>query len=507
MNDTAKTTAFLAISVALLGTALWASIPRSNSVDDFRDLGQPFFPEFTDPALCTSLEVFELDPTTAQAREFAIKQRDGRWVIPSHNNYPADGKERLAKTAAQVIGLTKDTIRSSRSEDHEALGVLDPNDAKVANMDGAGKRITLRDSSDRVLADYILGKTVPNRPGQRYVRRPGQVRTYGVNADVETSTRFADWIEPNLLDLQGSSVVQATFDNSKWDPDFERLSEVAEITARREADGAPWTMTGLSPNEEVSPEKTSAMIQALSDLKIVGVRPKPQILIESLENPGTRKIDRVTYISLMSHGFRLSQNGQLMPEEGTVRVTCSDGISYSLRFGKVTFARGEALSGGKPEDAAKAKAAPNPADSKKTSPKGEGGVESRYLFVTAGFDPKSLPPPKNSTAPLAAGRLPYYAFRRSAAEIRAATDRERAQVEAWRARIESGRARAETLTKRFAPWYFVVPGDDYRSILLDRASLVQAKAPPGAAAPRNPLGGAGMRLPNAPRSIPVQPNH
>ena len=148
-----------------------------------------------------------------------MKQRDGRWVIPSHSNYPADAKDRLAQTAAQVMGLTKDTIRSSRGEDHASLGVLDPREAKTSSAEGFGKRITLRDSSDRVLADYILGKPIPNHAGQRYVRRPGQVRTYGVNVQVEPSTRFADWIEPNLLDLQASSVVEATFDNSKWDAD------------------------------------------------------------------------------------------------------------------------------------------------------------------------------------------------------------------------------------------------------------------------------------------------
>ena len=506
MNDTAKTTAFLTFSVALLGTALWASIPRTSSVDDFRDLGQSFFPEFSDPALCTSLEIFELDPSTAQTREFAVKQRDGRWIIPSHSNYPADAKDRLAETAARVIGLTKDTIRSSRSEDHAILGVLDPRDAKIADVDGAGKRVTLRDSSDRVLADYILGKLIPNQPGKRYVRRPGQVRTYGVNVVVEPSTRFADWIEANLLDLQGSSVLRATFDNNRWDPDFRRVSGVPEFTVSREADGAPWTTPGLAPSEEVDPVKTSAMLQALSDLKIVGVRRKPKVLSEILVNPQGQRADRETLLSLNAYGFRITQGGHIAPDEGSVIIDCADGISYSLRFGRVTFARGEALSAGSAEDQAKSERPDKPAEPKKTAPGDEGAVESRFLFVTAAFDPRITPPPTDSTAAPAAGTLPKEAFRRSAAELKAATNRERAAVQEWRERIETGQARAETLTKRFAPWYFVVPGAGYRSILLDRGSLVRPKAPPGQPAMGNRPRGPGMNRPLDPHAIPPIPN-
>ena len=37
--------------------------------------------------------------------------KDKKWVIPSHYNYPADAKDRLSKTSAALMDLTKDTIR------------------------------------------------------------------------------------------------------------------------------------------------------------------------------------------------------------------------------------------------------------------------------------------------------------------------------------------------------------------------------------------------------------
>ena len=101
------------------------------------------------------------------------------------------------------------------------------------------------------------------------------------------------------------------------------------------------------------------MVQALADLKILGVRPKGKALTEALESPGGRTIDGATRLSMNSLGFRLSRDGYLVPDEGAVQIGCSDGISYSLRFGRVTFARGEALSAGKGEDTTQSEAPGN----------------------------------------------------------------------------------------------------------------------------------------------------
>ena len=60
--------------------------------------------------------------------------KDNKWVIPSHYNYPADARERLSQTAAAIMDLTKDTIRSNSADEQEAMGVIDPLDAKVATL-------------------------------------------------------------------------------------------------------------------------------------------------------------------------------------------------------------------------------------------------------------------------------------------------------------------------------------------------------------------------------------
>ena len=112
--------------------------------------------------------------------------KDGKWVIPSHYDYPADAKDRLAKTAAGVMDLTKDTIRSDRAEDQEAMGVIDPLDTKVSALKGRGKRVTLRDTSEKVLADFIIGEPRSRTgPTSATSACPAQKRTYGVNIKVD----------------------------------------------------------------------------------------------------------------------------------------------------------------------------------------------------------------------------------------------------------------------------------------------------------------------------------
>jgi hypothetical protein len=492
MKETGKTLVFVASALILMGAALLASIPRVRSVNDFSDQGTTFYPDFKDPSACTSLEVVEFDPSTAEARPFKVMLKDGRWVIPSHDNYPADAKDRLARAAGSLIGLTKDTIRSSRSEDHAALGVIDPTAVKVTNIDGAGRKITLRDRSDRVLADFILGKDVPGRPGMKFVRRPDQVRTYGVKVQAEPSARFADWIEPNLLQAQASQFRKATFDNSKVDAARGEIVAGESLTISRPDAAAPWTLPGLDPGQEVDPAKASAMVNALADLKIVGVRPKPAALSALLKGEGSSGVNRSSLESLQSKGFYVSQKRGLLSDEGSLRAWCEDGVMYDLKFGRVTFAKGETLSSGKGEDADKPKDLTKPEDA---------GIESRYLFVTAVFDPSSVPVPK--TKPDAkGGELPANVFSRTAAESKAEDDRIAREKADFDRKVKEGTARAAELTNRFAPWYYVVPGDAYRSMVLDRKALVHAKTaarPPGAA---NPFGG-GPRFPGLAPSMPA----
>jgi len=518
MNETSKTIAFIAAAL-LLGGAAAARLTTKAPTGAFFEQGGAFFPEFKDPSTAASMEVIAYDPSTASPSQFKVMLKGNRWTIPSHHDYPADAKDRLKNTSTGFIDLTKDAIRSTLRDDHKALGVLDPLDPKVAGSEGLGKRVILRDKSDKVLADFIIGKDVPGHPEQRYVRVPSQNQTYAVNFQkekdkVDLSTRFSDWIETNLLKLDASHVRRIVFDNHKVDPEQGIIRPGDHLTVERKDASGPWTMIpAVDPDEEVNAEKLTGLTTALADLKIAGVRPKPPGLTAELKATGEIAATKTAIQSLASKGFYMMRNGDLVSNQGDVRVITDEGVVYVLRFGEVTFASGEDLTAGSKESGKEKE--------KGGEKKSEGGVESRYLLVTAEFDPAFVPEPVQEPPAPAPKALPKDVFmpepgtaERAEMDKKAQEKADREQAERDR-KLEEGRKRAKELSDRFAAWYYVVPGDNFRDIVLDRAALVRKKsdkpATPPPSFPGFPGGddgvGAGFGAPGGRKPIRLPAGH
>ena len=174
MNEWPKTLAFAAVAAVTTGVALTLSgLDRRTANRVFDDQGQAFFESFRDPLTAQAMEVIEYNPETATVSPFQVQQKDSKWSIPSHYDYPAEAKDRLAKTAAGVIDLKKDTIRSDDVSDHEKLGVIDPLDTKTTSLKGRGKRVTLRkQAGGEVLADLIIGNEMKDLCGFQTVNAP-----------------------------------------------------------------------------------------------------------------------------------------------------------------------------------------------------------------------------------------------------------------------------------------------------------------------------------------------
>ncbi|MFQ5929966.1 MAG: DUF4340 domain-containing protein, partial [Acidobacteriota bacterium] len=207
MGETGKTVTYSIAAVLLLLLA-FLTAPRKITPDAFLDRGESFFSDFTDPNAATTLEVIEFDEETAAAQPFKVTFKEGKWTIPSHHNYLADGKDRLAETAAGIIETKKDDFRSNNIADHEAFGVIDPLDETITTLKSRGKRVTIRGESDQILADLIIGKKPEGRDNLRFVRLPDQKRVYVSRMDMDISTKFEDWIERDLLEVNQSDIEQ-----------------------------------------------------------------------------------------------------------------------------------------------------------------------------------------------------------------------------------------------------------------------------------------------------------
>jgi hypothetical protein len=448
MNEMRRTIYFAAGAVALAALSI-VTAPRQKTPEASFDQGEAFFPDFTDPNAARTLEVVDWDEQTGAAVPFKVTFQGGKWTIPSHHGYPADGKDRLAKTAAGMIGITKDDFRTDNVSDHEACGVIDPLDTANPSLKGRGKRVTIKGENDVVLADLIIGKSFEGREGFRLVRVPGQKRVYGARVNLDISTKFKDWIEADLMLIDKEEIERFDLKDYSIDERSGRLDVRDDIVVTK--DGDQWAMAGTPAGKELDQYKVNNLVRAVDELSIEGVRPKPEGLTASLSRGGV-SITQADMVSLQNHGFYFARDGRLVSNEGELQVRATDGVSYTLRFGEVAFGDGEAVSAGN------------------SAPGEDAAGENRYLMITASFDPARFREPAKATN-LAFQSKPdstWTPMDRRQKDIQDAHDR-------WSQKVDAGRRRVAQLNDRFAKWYFVISSDSYDGLRLRRKDLVKDK--------------------------------
>ena len=433
MSEVRKTLNVVAVAVAV-GVVALVSAPRRSVPDAFFDVGEPFFPDFSDPEMAATLEVVRWDDDTASAIPFRVSNRDGLWTIPSHHDYPADGAERLANTAADVISIVKDDFRSDNLADHQALGVVDPLDETATGLEGRGTRVTFRTANEAVLADLVFGNELLERPGFRFVRVHGQKRVYAARFDTEISTAFEDWIQTNLLEVTRDQIDRIVLNEYFIDEGTRQVVRRGEFVLQKTEEG-DWTANRVPAGQEVDVVQVNLLVGAIIDLEINGVRSKPAGMTGNLRDAAMEgRITQPDIQTLVGRGFFPTPEGGLLSNEGELLVQTTDGLLFTLRFGEVVYGRGETVAVG---DEASDEA-------------GTGPGENRYVFITSEFDGSALPEPPVSNAEAHSS---------------------------WETRSSEGRERAERLAARFADWYYVIAADSYDRIHKPRDAFMKDRDP------------------------------
>jgi hypothetical protein len=101
-----RTAAFLAAGVGLLAIGSWVNLRpalRSRDATSETAVGKPLFPDLSDASKAASLEIVSFDEDTATLSPFKVVKSGGVWVLPSHQNYPADAKDQLAAAATELV--------------------------------------------------------------------------------------------------------------------------------------------------------------------------------------------------------------------------------------------------------------------------------------------------------------------------------------------------------------------------------------------------------------------
>ena len=266
--------------------------------------------------------------------------KDGVWKIPSHHDYPADAEDELAETAASLVGVVRGALESRRKSDHERFGVIDPLDESNTNLKGRGQRLTLSKEGGAPLVDFIVGKQVPDEPNEYFVRKVDEDSVYRTKLNIDLSSNFSDWIEPDLLKVDRDRLVEIIVNKYSIDEGKRRIVNRELSTLTRKNSTAPWELEGLNPEtEKLNTSDVNQMINTLDDLKIQGIRPKPTGIAAELKKSGNLRLDPIDFVDLQSKGFILASdpqgNQQLVSNEGEVIAATNQGVVYSLYFGEI----------------------------------------------------------------------------------------------------------------------------------------------------------------------------
>lgn len=364
-----------------------------------------------------------------------------------------------------------------------------------------------------MLADLIVGKQLDDNYRYYYVREPASKRVYTCQIDGDAiSTRFADWVETDVLKLGSAQIKKITFDNYsirtermpirqfqersksgqtknilaayRSGPDevsvIERLN-APELPVVNRDSGGTWSLDGGVPaGHELDKEKLDSASSTLSALTLVGVRRRPAGLLQliaKLEKPGENLSDseaeelQERLSQLTSRGYYpvRSQSGALAIHgaEGEIRVACDDGAVYTLRMGDRVMGDEDDLAN------ATAAAARSPTTGPTTRP--ESGREHRYLFVTVDFDPALLGPEPvaPTTRPTATTRPSIATTQPTTMPTDPAWTAYQDKLKEYEKKLTDGQKRRDELAKKFDEWYYIVAADAYGKLKLDRTTLLK----------------------------------
>ena len=381
MNDFAKTGAVLGAAVLLTLFAITMK-PGEVRLDLYSDQGEEFFPGFTDGEKIAELELTAYRLESSKVYAFGVKRGPkGGWTIPSHGDYPADASEQMGKAAAMMIGLKKQSVVGDRKGNYADYDLIDPLAGGIETA-GRGTRVKLKDRAGNVLADLIVGREVEGKTGTHYVRLPTGKRVYKVELKGSLSTQFTDWIETDLLKAQSSNIAKVTFDNYSIDEVKSVIVPGEKIVLAKGADDK-FVLEGIdAAKEQTNEEKANEIGTTLGEIKIVGVRRKPEGLTARLERANSREAQLLSRY-LNPRGYFLAGGGKVVSNDGDLLFETKSGVRYTLRFGKLVFGEGDAITAGIGTD--------TPKEGDGDDPKKD--ANNRYLMVSVEFDEALLDKP------------------------------------------------------------------------------------------------------------------
>ena len=491
MSETARTLAFAGVAAVTAVAAAALSLPGpAPETAGFEQVGTPFFPDLAtaaDTALAEDaasagtvagigeFTITAFDEATGEIRDFRVTRDEstGLYGIAPYG-YPAEAAGKLAETAAALAAVKRTALKSRREADWADLGVNDPAGEDVAKLEGRGIRVSLTGADGNELADLIIGEPVEGREGYFHVREPRDDSTYVAELDLDLSAKFADWVDPKVLDVTAADLRRLLVPGERADLQAAGLVPGDDLLFTRADAAGQWEAADPPDGKRAKQAAVNELARTATGLTITGVRPKPAGLNPDLTiDPAVVRSERQFAAigrDLLTKGFLPLQaaddTGRVVGAAGQLTVSTEAGVAYDLDFGEpftgteYDFAVGDYGDGYRTLEADSDEAEEEDADAPATR-------RGRYLFVTARLDgaalgespvrPESPPESDGDADPDAETALAEYAAAKTAFDARRAAAAER----------------VEELNRRFGDWYYVVDAADVAELKLTPDALLE----------------------------------
>jgi hypothetical protein len=408
MNNLVQTILYVVLATGAVVAAIFTgTVNTGGNYDQLRiareEIGKDVFTGFT-ASNAVELEITTYDEEAARLKSFSVKRDDlGQWVIPSHNDYPADAEQQMSLAATAFNGLKIADLIGTETSLHGEFAVIAPNsDTLEVSNTGVGTLITVRDDQgdeyslivgESVLVGNEAGADPRMQKAYFAARRPDDEITFTIELDMDVfDTDFSKWIESNLLDISGLDLISIDINDyaiyqtqqgptlaprSNSSLSLDEVDNIWQLNSMLQYDGQssePAVIT-LTDEEELNSERIETLKTALENLEIDDVARKPEYLQsdlrasnESLSTPGV--ISSLAQLGL--YGDPSTEKDGLMElksANGEIHISLKTGVKYILRFGEVD-----------------------------TETAGDETVK-RFLFVTTRLDEAMIPKPELSPLP------------------------------------------------------------------------------------------------------------
>ena len=201
-------------------------------------------------------------PATAP-KTFVITKQGDTWGASAKGGYPVDA----GKVKQLVVGLSELATLEPMTRNkgfYSKLGVEDIDAPKAAS-----KRVTLKDSSGKVLADVLIGQSARAQGGNGskpslYVRRVGEDQAFEVAGAVNVAADASGWLDLDIAKLESARVNRVVTAHPG--------GEVLEVM-KNTTDDKNFSVVGLPAGEELMwPGVADGIAGALQYLRLEDVQ-------------------------------------------------------------------------------------------------------------------------------------------------------------------------------------------------------------------------------------------